>query len=467
MGESFAAGEPEIRERPKKFSVGISGSSSTLLQGSGRPRNIRPTLPSDPLLFPAQPLKRTAIELHFSVVHARSGQCAAVFVFNVRPAPPTDYGLWSSSANTLTFDFLRTRANASLYAMSGDDVLSESAKRRSNTTSADAMREERKTTPPAPSIGEKPELDDFGLPIRPKRTPAVTLDTGNESAESEGGKVQEVGVETAEKHDSVRADTKDKPSEGPASKTNPTQEVEETAVAAQRDGEDSSTARRSGDHPSVDPTTATSTSTPQSPSNARKSLTAASPEKHHGTASEWSHQVIAPQADKEDDVEEEDKWETMPAYAPFDIYDDNNKLIAREQDDSGDEVLQYGTLGGAGKGYTRVGLDDDVQSVTSMDDNTAYLFKETGTNVADEDDDLRDASSQMQATKQLLTEGQRIAYVGIVKLAMIEMIKEADGLEHTKGAKKFIELTVETLKMWSQKMMVRLYGHMEVESAGQ
>jgi hypothetical protein len=385
------------------------------------------------------------------------------------PARPTDNGLWVWSANTVKhLDCSRTRANASLYAMSGDDVTSEPAKESGNiTTSAEPVLPKRDAQPQAPSIGEKPELDDFGLPIRPRRHPVVPLD---ESVESEPEKGQVGEVETAEKHESVKKSPEDVPIEGATSKISLT--LETGKKVAQGHEEESSRGGPSGESPNVDHTRAISPSAPEakgqehSPSNARKSGTPISPEKHHGTASEWSHQVLAPQADKQEDDEEEDKWETMPAYAPFDIYDDNNKLIAKEQDDSGDETLQYGTLGGAGKGYTRVQLDDDAQSVTSMDDNTAYLFKETGTNVADEDDDLRDASSQMQATKELLTEGQRIAYVGIVRLAMIEMVKEADGLEHTRGAKKVIELTVEMLKMWSQKMMVRLYSHMEVESAG-
>lgn len=183
--------------------------------------------------------------------------------------------------------------------------------------------------------------------------------------------------------------------------------------------------------------------------------------------SEWSHQQLAPHPvigmrEKEEDSE----WQNMPAFAAYDLYDDDGKLIAREAHDSDGEDDVYQGLGGAGKGYTRVQIDDDARSATSMDENTSYLFKEQGTNVVDEDEEHRDPLAQMQATKDLLTEGQRIAYVGVTRLAMVGMVKELEVIEGTKGTKKEILVAVEAMKMWSQKMMVRLYTHMEIDTAG-
>lgn len=184
--------------------------------------------------------------------------------------------------------------------------------------------------------------------------------------------------------------------------------------------------------------------------------------------SEWSHQQLAPKDVVDEDVEE-DQWQIMPAYAPYDMYDDNNKLVAREADESEDEAADGG-LGGAGKGYTRVQLDEDAQSATSMDENTQYLFKDVnGTSAAGPDDDeARDALSQMKATKDLLTEGQRIAYVGMTRLALSDMLKQCEAmLNKTKGSKKEAALGAEAMKMWGQKMMVRLYSHMDISSAEQ
>jgi hypothetical protein len=196
----------------------------------------------------------------------------------------------------------------------------------------------------------------------------------------------------------------------------------------------------------------------------RKSIISDRTSQDAGQISEWSHQQIIGQPIKEKEVQE-DEWQEMPSYAPYDIYNDDGKLVAREVEDSDDEKAMYAGLGGAGKGYTRVQIDEDAQSATSMDDNTAYLFKSKGTDLLD-DEDARDPLMQMQATKDLLTEGQRIAYVGIVKLSTVEMANAIDKIEHTRKTKKILDTAFEAMKMWGQKMMVRLYAHMDIESAG-
>lgn len=182
-----------------------------------------------------------------------------------------------------------------------------------------------------------------------------------------------------------------------------------------------------------------------------------------GTVSEWSHQQQVPLANsskkEETKIDEWDgEWQTMPAYASQDLYDDNGRLIAKAIEESDDE----NPLGGASKGYTRVYDDEDAESATSMDENTQYLFKE------DENDDAsRNPLSQMQATKELLTEGQRVAYVGVCRLAMREMQKDVERYEaKSRTVKKGLVLAVESMKMWSQKMMVRLYTHMEISPPG-
>jgi len=185
-----------------------------------------------------------------------------------------------------------------------------------------------------------------------------------------------------------------------------------------------------------------------------------------GGVSEWSHQALAPR-EVEVQEEKEDEWQDMPAYGKYNIYDDEGRLVARGAEDSDNEADAYDGLGGAGKGYTRVQIDEDAKSATSMDENTSYLFREKGTNVVDEDEDQRDPLAQMQATKDMLTEGQRVAYVGVTRLAMAEMVKNLEDLQGAKANKKELGHAIESMKMWSQKMMVRLYSHMEIDSSGE
>ncbi len=186
-----------------------------------------------------------------------------------------------------------------------------------------------------------------------------------------------------------------------------------------------------------------------------------------GGVSEWSHQQLVPQKDTGEEQDgKNDEWQEMPAFAPYNLYDDEGKLIAHEQDDSDDETNPYANLGGAAKGYTRVQVDEDAQSATSMDDNTAYLFKGPSEHMDEDEDEQRDPLAQMRATKNLLTDNQRIAYVGVVRLAMAEMAKELQALGRSKSIRKEAHFAIEAMKMWSQKMMVRLYGHMELDAAG-
>lgn len=166
-----------------------------------------------------------------------------------------------------------------------------------------------------------------------------------------------------------------------------------------------------------------------------------------------------------DRVEEEVEWQAMPSYAPYNIYDDDDRLIAMEKEESEDDEHQAN----ADRGYTRVQMDEDVKSVTSLDENTQYLFNDINGTCAGEveNEERRDTVSQMQATKDLLTEGQRIAYVGMTKLILSTMIKQSENLVISEGSKKQTSLAAESMKMWGQKMMLRLYAHMEISPAEQ
>ncbi|KAF7535703.1 hypothetical protein G7Z17_g13166 [Cylindrodendrum hubeiense] len=182
--------------------------------------------------------------------------------------------------------------------------------------------------------------------------------------------------------------------------------------------------------------------------------------------SEFSHQHISTAPEPKDEKKDE-AWQEMPAYARFDMYDDDDRLVAKEFNPEEEETYGYAGLGGAGKGYTRVLLDDDAESATSMDENTNYLFKQVNGTSAVEDDEGRDAVSQMQATKDLLTEGQRIAYVGVVRLEIANMVEIEEKLEKTRSTKKVTAMAAEAMKMWGQKMMIRLYTHMDISEAEQ
>ena len=101
--------------------------------------------------------------------------------------------------------------------------------------------------------------------------------------------------------------------------------------------------------------------------------------------------------------------------------------------------------------YTRLRMreEDDADEVHLR---TRYLFDE---------DKAMTPLSQMQATKDLLTEGQRIAYVGLCALTTKEMLGSL-----TKIGGKENKSAAEQLNLWALKILGRLYYHMELETAG-
>jgi hypothetical protein len=302
---------------------------------------------------------------------------------------------------------------------------------------------------------EPPEADEFGLPVRPSRRRVyedeseegkdarVVADTDGLKDATQGGQAAVDKVDAA-----VTSDTRTNDMPEQSSQPTPKVVIEELK-------------------PTIEPPAAKDEPTAASPRKSADKVRGHAYKKSVG-ASEWSHQALAPREDEEEEKKEELEWQEMPALATYRQYDDWGKVTAKAFEEVDDETMAYGKLGGAAKGYTRVQDDDDAQSATSMDDNTAYLFKEGyARNALDEEDEARDLISQMQTTKELLTEGQRIAYVGVVRLAMFQMVSDIESLPRTKGSKKVLDMAVEATKMWAQKMMVRLYSHMEISTQEQ
>ena len=69
--------------------------------------------------------------------------------------------------------------------------------------------------------------------------------------------------------------------------------------------------------------------------------------------------------------------------------------------------------------------------------------------------------SQMQQTKNLLTEAQRVAYVGLCALVIEEMTHALRKLNI-----KDVKPAIQNLELWGLKILGRLYYHMELATAG-
>ncbi|EFW17202.1 hypothetical protein D8B26_003942 [Coccidioides posadasii str. Silveira] len=314
-------------------------------------------------------------------------------------------------------------------------------------------------------IPQKPrvELDDFGLPIRKARPspdsnsrPAIAT-TGKSTGSTDNLPLRSKTEDSLARQNltrSVSAPVRDID----RSKKNP-----EPDTIIDTDQQTKEIADRTLKKSAVD--TSEQSQPNQEPSEIEKlggqsDTLAAAP-----AVSEWSHQRLTTK-DESTDSEDDERWQAMPALGSFDVYDDYGRLVARGSKEEDEEAVYQG-LGGAGKGYTRVQIDEDAQSATSLDEETKYLFPEPQNNALGIEDDIRDPMSQLQATKTLLTEGQRIAYVGVTRLIIFQMVKDLEGIQSTKSARKYLADAADATAKWGQQMMIRLYGHMEIDAAEQ
>ncbi|KAG6330049.1 hypothetical protein ID866_9041 [Astraeus odoratus] len=102
--------------------------------------------------------------------------------------------------------------------------------------------------------------------------------------------------------------------------------------------------------------------------------------------------------------------------------------------------------------YTRLRVDED-NDADEVNLRTRYLFDE---------DKAMTPLSQMQTTKNMLTDAQRIAYVGLCALTAREMVKRLRA-----PLRKELKTAAQSMELWMMKIMGRLYYHMELETAEQ
>ncbi|KAI0066542.1 DUF726-domain-containing protein [Artomyces pyxidatus] len=102
--------------------------------------------------------------------------------------------------------------------------------------------------------------------------------------------------------------------------------------------------------------------------------------------------------------------------------------------------------------YTRLRMKEEEEA-DEVHLRTRYLFDE---------DQAMTPLSQMQQTKNMLTEAQRIAYVGLCSLTSREMTERLKRVNS-----KELKPAVQNMELWALKILGRLYYHMELATAEQ
>lgn len=211
--------------------------------------------------------------------------------------------------------------------------------------------------------------------------------------------------------------------------------------------------------------------------------------KHKGKKGKESAPPIQEQA------EDEDGWQDMGTANDDVVFGEKGEVVVDTQDN---EAVHASA---EAYGYTRIAAEEEAKMYHESDKKTNFLFKasspkrsaavvqdrnaEKDTLNGDDDDDDDDVSSidelydvhredhtaidQLKTTKKLLTDAEKLAYLGLVKLVMNEMATQLatwGALKYCHSARsKFAKrmITAQTMMgTWSKTMLERLYAHLDV-----
>ncbi|CAA7265018.1 unnamed protein product [Cyclocybe aegerita] len=171
------------------------------------------------------------------------------------------------------------------------------------------------------------------------------------------------------------------------------------------------------------------------------------------------------------DDDDDDGWQDMP------IIREDTSLSGMDEEDQKRYHYQPSAKGKTAANATGnlIDVDDEGHEWRSkIEQNESDYTRLRGTEEADVDevhlrtrylfdeDKAMTPLSQMQATKNLLTEAQRIAYVGLCALTSREMVQSLKTVH-----RKELKHSITNMELWALKIMGRLYYHMELETQEQ
>lgn len=128
-----------------------------------------------------------------------------------------------------------------------------------------------------------------------------------------------------------------------------------------------------------------------------------------------------------------------------------------------------------GKGYTQLRLDEDVEG-DELHAATEYLFGdsqshqgsrgpvESSVGYSYQGESNATPLSQMMTTKSLLSEAQKIAYVGLCALQAKELVR---AVRRAPGSAKDLAASLKSIEEWELRVMARLFQHMDISASGE
>lgn len=188
--------------------------------------------------------------------------------------------------------------------------------------------------------------------------------------------------------------------------------------------------------------------------------------------------IIKKRDENEDDFFNGDKatWKTVRTTTEIDYYDDKGNLQFANNGINDFEIhIKNG-------GYTRIDDEEQVARYAELDKKTDFLFitKEAEEKIAKyrEEDDIDDSedenylfeneniesSEALKSTKDMLDEGQKFSYCGIVRIISVEMATELANIKQSTTLKvgKQLSASQKNFGNWSQYIIDKIYSHMDL-----
>lgn len=181
-----------------------------------------------------------------------------------------------------------------------------------------------------------------------------------------------------------------------------------------------------------------------------------------------------------DDFFEDKNWKVMLAFTETDYYNERGELEFSQR--NFDSLANLAVA----QGYTKIDTEEQVAKYREMDRQTDFLFDSHAKTKAPgeakmylkedlalehvhqvhdldyDDEDIVDSMETLEHTKDMLTEAQRFAYVGIVKLLTVEMATDLAKLKlHTSSRiARQLSMGQKNFSNWTLYVLDKLFSHM-------
>lgn len=174
-------------------------------------------------------------------------------------------------------------------------------------------------------------------------------------------------------------------------------------------------------------------------------------------------------------------WKAMKTVAEMDFYNDRGELEFGSNglfDKNGLITQQPGS-----RGYTKIDTEEQMAKYAELDRRTDFLFQRCAAarpkaayaeaDASDDseydDDDNLQLEETLDNTKSMLTDAQKFAYVGLVKLIAVDMATDLARLKHHTLSRiaKSLSAGQQSFAKWATYVTTKLFEHLELSKEEQ